>query len=141
MHVHARAVLARPVEHAFRGHVVVRVLGMDAAFEADAAAGHAVDVGDAVLHLGEDRVLLDRFGLECNRGRAQVRLHAQIVDRTGALGRVVVHVGEADHAVAQHLGTGQKRGPVVVLGDHFAFERPALRLEPSLQRQVLGKAA
>ena len=141
VHVHARVVFLRPVEDGFRGHVVVRVFGVDAALELDTAVSHAVDVVDAVFHLGEHGELLDGLRLERERRRAQVRLHAQLVDRTGALGRVVVHVGEADNAVAQHLGAGQKRGPVVVLGDHLAFERPALRLEPCLQRKVLGIAA
>ena len=118
-----------------------QVLRMDVIVDANASVAGPVPVAHKGLHLGADGIFRIGLLLEGNESLAHVGLHAGLEHRTGTLLGRVVHVRKTDHAEARHLGAGEHRAPIAILGGHFGLEGEALLLEPTLQRQVLGVTA
>ena len=114
---------------------------MDVIVDANASVAGPVPVAHKGLHLGADGIFRIGLLLEGNESLAHVGLHAGLEHRTGTLLGRVVHVRKTDHAEARHLGAGEHRAPIAILGGHFGLEGEALLLEPTLQRQVLGVTA
>ena len=73
--------------------------------------------------------------------RPDRRPHAGIGDGPRGRLRLPVHVPEAGGAGAGHLGAGQPRPPVDVLGVELRLDRPDPLFQPGHQRQVAAAAA
>ncbi len=68
--------------------------------------------------------------------------HARVQRRARRLLRIEIHVVEAGHSAAQHLGASQQRAVVDELRRNMlAFRRPDVLVEPLHQGQIVGQAA
>ncbi len=105
--------------------------------------GMVAPAGDKVAAVGQAVVVGRRVG----GGKTQHSLAADgpQADAGGGGGNVVfviVHVGKAAHARADHLGAGQARAQAAKVVVHeLAFHRHHIAIEPHVEAQVVGQAA
>ncbi len=93
-------------------------------------------LGDVVVGIGG----VGRRELESDD--AERSAHAGIESRARRRLGKKIHLVEAGHAAAQHLGAGEQRAVVYELGRHVSgLGRPDMVLEPCHQRQVVGQPA